>query len=159
VYVLSLRGDATPHPIVKSPGYDGGAQFSPDGRWLAYVSNESGRLQTYVRPYPGPDRTWQVSTKGGTHPQWNPSGRELFYRDGNKMMAVDVSVTGSSLVLSSPRLLFEQRYSFGNAQTTANFDVANDGQRFLMVKTDSAGGRLNVVLNWFEELKQRVPSK
>jgi Tol biopolymer transport system component len=159
VYVLSLRGDATPHPIVKSPGYDGGAQFSPDGRWLAYVSNESGRLQIYVRPFPGPDRSWPVSTHGGTHPQWNPSGRELFYRDGNKMMAVDVSATGSSLVLSSPRLLFEQRYSFGNAQTTANFDVARDGQRFLMVKTDSAGGRLNVVLNWFEELKQRVPSK
>jgi len=75
------------------------------------------------------------------------------------MMAVNVSTTGSSLILTSPQLLFEQRYAFGTAQTVANFDVTNDGQRFLMVKNDSASGRLNVVLNWFEELKQRVPSK
>jgi len=159
IYWLSLRGDDTPHSIVKSAEYDGGAQFSPDGHWMAYTSNESGRTQVYVRPFPGPDRSWPVSTQGGTHPQWNPNGRELFYRDGNKMMAVDVSATGSTLSLSDPHLLFEQRYAFGSAQTVADFDVTKDGQRFLMVKNDSAGARLNVVLNWFEELKQRVPSK
>jgi Tol biopolymer transport system component len=159
IYWLSLRGDDTPHPIVKSAGYDGGAQFSPDGRWMAYTSNESGRTQVFVRPFPGPDRSWPVSTHGGTHPQWNPNGRELFYRDGKKMMAVNFSATGSTLSLSDPHLLFEQRYAFGSAQTVANFDVTKDGQRFLMVKNDSAGARLNVVLNWFEELKQRVPSK
>ena len=75
------------------------------------------------------------------------------------MMAVDVSATGSSLMLSAPHLLFEQRYAFGSAQTVADFDVTGDGQRFLMVKNDSAGARLNVVLNWFTELQQRVPTR
>src|SRR5262249_38218908 len=106
IYELSLRGDATPHVVVKSPGYEGGAQFSPDGHWLAYTSYEAGRTQIYVRPFLGPDRSWPVSTQGGTHPQWNHNGRELFYRDGNKLMAVDVSATGSGLVLTPPRVLF-----------------------------------------------------
>jgi serine/threonine-protein kinase len=158
IYVLSLLGEPKPRPVVTTPGYDGGAEFSPDGQWMAYVSNESGRNEVYVRPYPGPDRKVQVSIEGGTHLKWNRSGKELFYRVGNKMMVVDVS-TRPDLTLSQPRVLFEQRYAFGSAQTMANYDVSRDGQRFVMVKDDSASGRLSIVLNWFDELKRRVPPK
>jgi hypothetical protein len=98
-----------------------------------------------------------VSTEGGTHPKWNKNGKELFYRNGNRMMVVDVSMHGRDITMSRPRILFNQRYAFGSAQTVANFDVTADGQRFVMVKDDSASGRLNIVLNWFEELKARVP--
>jgi eukaryotic-like serine/threonine-protein kinase len=157
LYTLSLHGDPQPRAVVKTSGYDGGGQFSPDGRWLAYVSNESGQFDVYVRPYPGPDRRMQVSTEGGTHPRWNRNGKELFYRNGNKMMVVDVSAS-PDLRLSRPRVLFEQRYAFGSAQTVPNYDVSPDGERFVMVKDDSASGRINVVLNWLEELKRLVPT-
>jgi serine/threonine-protein kinase len=157
VYVLSLSGEPKPHALLNTPAYEGGAQFSPDGRWMAYVSDESGKMQVYVRPFPGPDRRWQVSTQGGTQPAWNRNGEELFYRNGNKMMVVAVS-TRPDPVLSQPHELFEQRYSFFTI-TIPNYDVSLDGQRFVMVKDESGSGRLNVVLNWTEELKQRVPTK
>jgi serine/threonine-protein kinase len=156
IYTLALQGDPQPRAIVKTSGYDGGGQFSPDGQWLAYVSNESGQFEVYVRPYPGPDRRVQVSTDGGTHLRWNRNGKELFYRNGNKMMVVDVSAS-PDLRLSRPRVLFEQRYAFGSAQTVPNYDVSPDGERFVMVKDDSASGRINVVLNWDQELKRLVP--
>ena len=156
LYALSLQGDPQPRAVVKTSGYDGGGQFSPDGQWLAYVSNEAGQFDVYVRPYPGPDRKVQVSTDGGTHPRWNRNGKELFYRNGNKMMVIDVSTT-RDLRLSQPRVLFEQRYAFGAAQTVPNYDVSPDGSRFVMVKDDSASGRVNVVLNWLEELTRLVP--
>src|SRR5207249_2008661 len=112
VYVLSLHGDPKPRAVVSTPAYAGGPAFSPNGHWIAYASDESGQMQVYVRPYPRTDRKWQVSTQGGTQPQWNSNGQELFYRDGNKLMAVDV--TGSdSLTLSQPHVLFER--DFGNA--------------------------------------------
>jgi serine/threonine-protein kinase len=158
VFALSLDGDPAPHPVVQTNGYDGGGQFSPDGRWLAYASNESGEFNVYLRPYPGPDRKFPVSTGRGTHPRWNPNGKELFYRDQNKMMAVDVTTT-PELKISEPHLLFERRYAYGGAQTIANFDVSPDGQRFLMVRDESSSGRLGIVLNWFDELRRRVPVK
>jgi serine/threonine-protein kinase len=158
LFALSLDGDPQAHPIVQTSGYDGGGQFSPDGRWLAYVSNESGQFEVYVRPYPGPDRKFPVSSGGGTHPKWNRNGKELFYRTGNTMMAVDIATT-PEMKISAPHLLFERRYAFGSAQTIPNYDVSADGQRFLMVKDESSSGRINIVLNWFEELKRRVPVK
>jgi hypothetical protein len=88
---------------------------------------------------------------------WNRNGKELFYRNGNKMMVVDVS-TSPDVRLSPPRQLFEQRYGFLTV-TIPNYDVSRDGQRFLMVKDKSGSGRLNLVLNWFEELKRLVPTK
>jgi len=155
VYVLNLHGETKPRALVNTPAYEGGAQFSPDGRWMTYVSDESGQLQVYVRPYPGPDRKVPVSTQGGTQPVWNRNGRELFYRDMNKMMVVDVT-TSPDLVLSQPRQLFEQRYAF-LLRTLTNYDVSADGQRFVMVKDESGSGRLNVVQNWLEDLKRLVP--
>jgi serine/threonine-protein kinase len=161
IYTLSLRGDPKPGPVVKTPAYEGGAQFSPDGRWLAYTSNESGQMQVYVRPYPGLAEKSQVSTRGGTQARWSHNGKELFYRDNNKMMVVDVSfkTIDSSLTLSQPRLLFEQLYSFGAGVTLASYDISPDGQGFVMIKEAPSANRLNVVLNWFEDLKRRVPTK
>jgi Tol biopolymer transport system component len=156
VYVLSLHGEPSPHPVVKTPAFEGGPQFSPDGRWIAYASDESGQMQVYLRPFPGPDRKWSVSTQGGTSPRWNRNGKEIFYRNGNAMMSVEVSAS-PELALSPPRLLFEQRYAYGNTVSMANYDVSPDGQRFLMVKDDSSSGRLNIVLDWFDELKRLAP--
>ncbi len=157
VYVLNLNGEPQPHAVVSTPAYEGGAQFSPDGRWLAYVSDESGQMQVYVRPFPAPDRKVPVSTQGGTQPLWNHNGKELFYRNGNTLMAVGVS-TSPDLTLSQPRQLFEQRYAFLTI-TIPNYDVSPDGQRFVMVKDESGSGRLNVVLNWADELARLAPVK
>jgi len=155
IYVLSLSGRTGPRPVVSTSAYDGGPQFSPDGHWMAYTSDESGQMQVYVRPFPGPDRRWPVSTQGGTQPLWSRNGHEIFYRLGNKMMVVDVSGT-TTLSLSQPRQLFDQRYVFQNI-TVANYDVSLDGARFLMIKDEAGSGRLNVVLNWAEDLKRLVP--
>ena len=150
IYARSLGDPARMRAILKTPAYESGARLSSDGKWLVYVSNESGQNEIYLRAFSGSDRRWQVSTQGGTQPSWNPNGKEIFYRDGNKMMAVDVRVSGD-LVLSSPRVLFDQRYAFGAGVTIANYDVSRDGQRFLMVKDEAGAGRLNVVLNAFTE--------
>ena len=134
-------------------------KFSPDGRWLAYSSDESGRWEICAQPYPGPGGKWQISTEGGTEPVWNPNGRELFYRSGDKMMSVEIT-TQPSFTPGKPMVLFEGPY-LPTPATFANYDVASDGQRFLMLKAseqEQAVTQINVVLNWFEELKRRVPS-
>ena len=155
VYVLSLGGAPNPSPLVTSAAFDGGAQFSPDGRWIAYASDESGKLEVYLRSYPMSDRKWPVSTSGGTGPRWNRNGKEIFYRSGNKIMAAEVTVTGHDVVLSTPHQLFDQRYAYGANTALANYDVTLDG-RFIMVKNDAGASHLNVVLNWFDELTQRA---
>ena len=156
IYALSRRDAAKARPIVSTTAYEGGARLSPDSRWLIYVSNESGRNEVYLRPYPGPERRWQVSTEGGTQPVWNPNGKEIFYRTGNKMMVVEVA-TAPAVTLAPPRLLFEGRFAYGAGITIANYDVARDGQRFVMVKDEANAGRLNVVLNWLSDLTRGVP--
>jgi eukaryotic-like serine/threonine-protein kinase len=156
LYVLSLRGDPLPRPLVSTRAHEGGGQFSPDGKWVVYASNESGEFQVFLRPFPSPDRKWLVSPRG-KYPIWNRNGKELFYRDGNKMMAVDVSIRDGEPVFSSPRVLFEQQYDFGPGQTTPNYDVSPDGQSFVMVKRESASTRLNVVLNGFDDLTRLAP--
>jgi serine/threonine-protein kinase len=152
--------DRKAQPFLNTRFNESAPRFSPDGRWLAYVSDESGHWETYVRPYPGPGGKWQVSTEGGTEPVWNPNGRELFYRQANKMMAVDVT-TQPGFSAGKPKLLFEEPY-LPTAATIQNYDVSPDGQHFLMVKPveqeQSAPTQINVVLNWFEELKQKVPT-
>jgi eukaryotic-like serine/threonine-protein kinase len=113
-----------------------------------------------VQPYPGPGGKWQISTEGGTEPVWNPNGRELFYRSGDKMVAVEIA-TQPGFVAGTPRTLFEGHYAMAPV-TFPNYDVSPDGQRFLMLKpveqAESASTQINVVLNWFEELKQKVPT-
>ncbi len=131
--------------------------FSPDGRWIAYTSNESGRTEVYVRPYPGPGGKWQVSTDGGTEPVWNPKGRELFYRSEQKMMAVDYTER-PEFSAGKPKMLFEGAY-VPLPRSLADYDVSPDGQRFVMLKNaEQRPGEISVVLNWTEELKQKAPA-
>jgi serine/threonine-protein kinase len=130
--------------------------LSPDDHWLAYVSNESGRDEVYVRPFPGPGGRVQVSTEGGTEAMWSRDGRELFYRNGDKMMSVAVS-TDPDFFSGKPTLLFEKPFAMD--PTHSNYDLAADG-RFIMVQVQSGeqADQLNVVLNWFEDLKRLVPT-
>jgi hypothetical protein len=133
--------------------------FSPDGHWLAYISDESGRYEVYVQPYPGPGGKTQISTDGGTEPVWNRNGRELFYRSGEKMMAVDIT-TQPSFSAGKPKMLFQGPY-LPTGTTVPFYDVSPDGGRFLMLSPAEPTTPLTqivVVQNWFEELKQRVPS-
>jgi eukaryotic-like serine/threonine-protein kinase len=147
-------------PFLRTSFDEGAARFSPDGHWLAYISDESGRYEIFVQPYPGPGGKWQISTEGGMDPVWNHNGKELFYRNGDKMMAVDID-TQPNFLAGKPRVLFEGRYQPAPFPI-ANYDVSPDGQRFLMLKPSeqelAAPTQINVVLNWFEELKRRVPT-
>ena len=157
VWTLALDGARTPRPLLHSPANESWAVFSRDGRWLAYVSDESGRSEVYVTPFPGDDRRLQISTDGGTEPVWGPDGRELFYRSGERMMTARVITTGGSRAVS-PTVLFEGAYERGHSQ--ANFDVDHDGTRFLMVRAierESLTRELQVVQEWFDELIRRVP--
>jgi serine/threonine protein kinase/Tol biopolymer transport system component len=159
IWVLQMR-DRKVQPFLRTQFDEAVPRFSPDGHWLAYISNESGRYEVYVQPYPGPGGKWQISTDGGTEPVWNPNGRELFYRSGDKMMVVDIS-TQSGFVAGKSRMLFERRYERASFPSS-NYDVSPDGQRFLMIKSveqaETVPTQINVVLNWFEELKRRVPA-
>jgi WD40 repeat protein len=148
--------DRKAQPFVRTPFNETAPRFSPDGRWLAYASDESGHDEIYVQPYPGPGGKWLISTEGGTEPAWNPNGRELFYRSGDKMMSVDIA-TQPGFAAGKPRMLFEGQYE-GASIPTANYDFSPDGQRLLMVTKESEQKQINVVLNWFEELKRRVPT-
>ena len=152
--------DRKAQPFLRTRFDEAVPRFSPDGRWLVYISDESGRYEIYVQPYPGPGGKWQISTEGGTEPVWNPNGRELFYRSGDKMMAVDIT-TQPGFSAGTPRMLFEGRYDPAPFPI-ANYDVSPDGERFLMLKpsesAEAAPTQINVVLNWFEELKRRVPT-
>ena len=156
VWVLNLA-DRKAKPFLKTSYEETAPKFSPDGKWLGYTSDESGRREIYVQPFPGPGGKWQISTDGGQEPVWNPKGGELFYRSGKKIMAVDID-TQSGFSAGKPRMLFEGPY----LPTPASFpyyDVGPDGERFLMLKPvesqTAAPTQIHVVLNWFEELKQK----
>jgi serine/threonine protein kinase len=149
--------------LIRTPTIEWLAEVSPDGRWLAYSSNESSQFEVFVRPFPNVDAgRWQVSTGGGTKPAWARNGKELFYVDNtNNLLAVPVQSAGSIFGFDQPVKLIEGRY-FGGAPPNRTYDVSPDGQRFLMIKdssleqSDGRSAGLVVVLNWFEELKQRV---
>jgi len=158
IWVLRMS-DRKAEPFLRTPFNESVPQFSPDGRWLAYISDESGRYEVYVQPYPGPGGKWQISTDGGTEPVWNRNGRELFYRSGDKIMVVDIA-TQPGFSAGKPRMLFQGQY-VPTALTLPYYDVSADGQRFLMLKASEQAGaaptQIIVVQNWFEELKQKVP--
>jgi Tol biopolymer transport system component len=131
--------------------------FSPDGRWLAFASNETGRFEIYVQSFPSLGGKWEISTEGGMGPAWARNQRELFYRNGGKMMMVEVT-TQPIFHADEPRILFEGHYVNDKARQR-NYDVTPDGQRFVMVKPSEqelAATQINVVLNWFEDPKRRL---
>ena len=160
IWLLPIEGEKTAQPFLATPFHEGGAVFSPDGQWLAYASDESGRFEIYLRPYPGPGGKTQVSTEGGTEPVWARNG-ELFYRNGDKMMAVGIEAE-PEFRIGIPQPIFEGQYAQGSWYRP-NYDITPDGQRFVMIKAGApsdeslSAPELIIVENWFEELKERVP--
>jgi len=144
-------------PFVSSKFDERAPAFSPDGRFIAYVSDESGRNEVYVRDYPTGAELWPVSTGGGGEPLWSRDGRELFYRRGDELLVADVRL-GDGLVLGTPRTVFKGQFR-PTAVGPPNYEISLDGERFLMVEQlDELPTRMNVVVNWVEELKRLVPS-
>jgi serine/threonine-protein kinase len=162
IWVLSLEGDGQPRAFLQTKHNEIHPTFSPDGQWLAYVSDESGRWEVNVRPYPGPGPVTQVSTEGGIEPIWFPDGREICYRrpPGKQVMTVSFLPGDPAPRVGKPRLLFEGTYS-GWEPYGRMYDLAPDGERFLMIQESEPPPpptQYNIVLNWFEELKRLVPT-
>jgi Tol biopolymer transport system component len=167
LWTLPLEGERKRQLILQTPFNERTACLSPDGRWLAYVSDESERYEVYVRPFPGPGGKFQVSLEGASEIIWLPNG-DLTYRAGanrEKMMAVNIQ-TQPVFKAGTPRLIFEAPYA-SNATIGAwspGYSASADGQRFLMLKAKEDPQReimtqISIIQNWFEELKQRVPVK
>ena len=136
-------------------------EFSPDGRWLAFTSNElAERSEVYVQPFPGPGAKYQISNEGGTEPLWAKNGKQLFYRRSGQVWAVDVQ-SGSGFEAGKPRLLFEKPL-YLTGSPVRGWDISPDGQRFLMVKVEERNPQpiteMIFVENWAEEIKQKAPT-
>ena len=152
IWIMPASGDRKPHPWLQTPFSELNAVFSPDGRYMAYQSNESGRQEIYVQSFPGPGGKWQVSSNGGNQPHWRGDGKELFYRSPDqKIMAVDVT-TGATFEAGVPKPLFSVHLDTTLARN--HFLPSKDGQRFLLVATPArdAIAPTTVVLNWFADL-------
>jgi eukaryotic-like serine/threonine-protein kinase len=168
--LLPLVGDRRPQPLLQTLYDELNAELSPNGRWLAYESNESGPYEIYVRPFPNVTAgKWQVSTSGGTRPLWARNGQELFYESMGALMRVPVT-TGSTFAPGSPSKLFDAPYFFGPEGGSVvgrgrTYDVSPDGKQFLMITegrvadAPAPSPRLVLVQHWFEELKRVVPTK
>jgi hypothetical protein len=153
-------------PVIQIPGSaQNNANLSPDGRWLAYHSNETGRFEVYVQPFPGTGGKFQITRDGGQHPLWSPDGKELFYESTGRLFSVSVRTQGS-FEFSNPTQLPIPAYAQGQGTNPRAYDITADGKRFIMAfRSGQANGgsspalQIQVVLNWFEELKQRTGGK
>jgi eukaryotic-like serine/threonine-protein kinase len=136
--------------------------FSPDGRWLAYQSNESGNYEVYVRPFPGPGGKWQISTSGGNYPKWSRNGKELFYRIvDSKIMALTYSASGDSFHAEKPQLWSPGQFT-ERGLGSPNFDLHPDGKRFAVLKAPgteqaAAVNKVSFIFNFFDELRRKLP--
>ena len=160
LWLLPFKEESNPRKFIVTPYNEFASKFSPDGKWIAYVSDESGKNEVYVQQFPGPGGKLQISKNGGSFPVWAPNGEELFYINGNKMMAMEIS-TAPKFEASSPRQLFVSEYLISGANPSIpNYDISSDGYHFVMIRSEQekAPTRLHVILNWFDELKRLVPS-
>jgi dipeptidyl aminopeptidase/acylaminoacyl peptidase len=159
VYVQDV-GSGRVTPFLNSQFNETHPEFSPDGRWMAYASDESGCSEVYVQDFPSRSKKVQVSSEGGDQPLWEKNGKQLFYRWEDQVWVVDVRIDGG-FATSKPRLLFEKPGYQGGAPIRG-YDLSLDGQRFLMVKLDQRKPtpitEMIYIQNWFEELKRLVPT-
>jgi Tol biopolymer transport system component len=151
-----LTPDGKASPVLVSPYNETLCRFSPDGRFIAYVSDESGRREVYVQPYPGPGDKVAISTQGGTNPVWSANGKELFFRQGEAVMVAQVKTTPVFTTSRERRL-----YASSDLGFRPEFDASPDGKRFVMVHQDPGSWptQINVVLNWFDELRRPAPAE
>ena len=152
---VRLDGDAELEPVVSGPFQQGSGELSPDGHWLAYRSDETGQLEVYVQPYPGPGPKTPVSIGGGRWPMWAPDRLALFYESAGRLLVRPVD-TDPTLRLGRPEVLLDlSGYELGTERDRRQFDIAPEGDRFLMMKVERA--QIDLVLNWTQELLERVP--
>jgi Tol biopolymer transport system component len=151
-----------PKLFLRTPSNEVYPGVSPDGRWIAYASDESGRYELYVRPFPGPGGKWQVSNAGGNLPIWSRNGRELFFENpDNRIMVTDYELKNESFVADKPRLWSDQQLH--GVSGTPHYDLAPDGKRFaifpeLNAPPEEKGAvHMTFLLNFFDELRRRVP--
>ena len=169
VGMVSIEGPGTWEPLIQTAAEEWAPTLSPDGRWLAYTSDETGRNEVYVQRFPELEDRRPVSVGGGYRPTWSPDGRELLYLrapagppDAAMRVTLDIEEGDPpSLIVGTPEPLFDWRYSGG--PDLRYYDVSSDGQRFLVIGSGASADvgdatpEITVVLNWFEELKARVP--
>ncbi len=157
IWVLPVDGEKQPQEFLVTEFNERHPMFSPDGGWIAFASNQSGQDEIYVKPYPSEGGMVQISRNGGREPVWARNGKELFYRNGDEMMVVFFQ-TEPTLKTGAPRLLFAGTYVSSPFDWAPYYDISLDGERLLMVKQAEVQTQINVVLNWFEELKRLVPT-
>jgi Tol biopolymer transport system component len=154
IWRLDLTGSAAPVQVLANAFNNGAPSLSPDGRWLAYTSDESGRTEVYVRSYPGQGGRWQVSLEGGSEPIWSPKGGEIFYRNNDDMMVATVRV-GAAVEITGRSRLFTGSYQAATLYDQ-DYGVSADGRQFVMLdRLVTARQALVVTLNWFEGFKGR----
>jgi hypothetical protein len=146
--------DHSVRPLLSSRFEERAAAFSRDGRYIAYISDQSGQSEVYVQPFPALDARVQISTDGGVEPVWSPKGDELFFRGSGRMMEVHVT-TSPTFSADRPEPLFEDVYARRGSSGLPDYDVSRDGQRFVMIRdrAEEGGAQIHVVLHWFGELR------
>ncbi len=154
-YLLREGTDWTPHPFLQTPANESRPRFSPDSRYVAYVSDQSGRQEVYVRSFPQGGKVSRISRNGGTAPRWNPNGKELFYVEGNSLLAVQVSMS-PSFSPGEPTRLFDAT-GLSEGDNSPGYDVSPDGQQFIIAQPvgDPPRPSISIVQNWYEEFRDR----
>jgi dipeptidyl aminopeptidase/acylaminoacyl peptidase len=150
-----MTGDSKPVPFLSTPFREGRGQFSPDGKWVAYTSDETGRNEVYVQSFPAGGSKWQISSKGGDWVRWRKDTKEIFYvAPDRKVMSVATQTLSGSLEFGTPRALFTIPLALATSGDTYTYDVTPDGQRFLasVPTADAESPPMTVILNWQTEL-------